>query len=135
MKFIYYNKYTDGGFKRLLNEGYSCENTMINYIPAFTGVGHFTIFTGSVSSIQGIAGIDWFDVTSEKLVYCTDDSTVQGVGVSGSPPNPFRQYPHPPICRSRCKRVSTGTVIQYRLPNDQLCFNRLCRAFNGGEFC
>lgn len=80
----YFDKYTDGGFKRLLNEGYSCENTMINYIPAFTGVGHSSIFTGSVPSIHGIAGNYWYDVKSEKSVYCTDDSTVLGVGATGS---------------------------------------------------
>jgi hypothetical protein len=29
----YYNRYApDGGFKRMLNQGFSCENTLINYI-------------------------------------------------------------------------------------------------------
>ena len=79
----YYSKYSDNGFKRLLNEGYSCENTMINYLPAYTGVGHSTIYTGSVPSIHGIAGNSWYDVKSEKSVYCTDDSTVKAVGTSG----------------------------------------------------
>lgn len=27
----YYDLYGEGGFKRLLHEGYNCENTMINY--------------------------------------------------------------------------------------------------------
>src|ERR1035437_1433322 len=36
----YYNKYKTGGFKRLLNEGFSCENSMINYIPTVTAIGH-----------------------------------------------------------------------------------------------
>ncbi|MDY6027920.1 MAG: alkaline phosphatase family protein, partial [Prevotella sp.] len=51
----YYDLYGEGGFKRMLNEGYSCENTMINYIPSITGVGHASIFTGTVPSIHGIA--------------------------------------------------------------------------------
>jgi len=76
----YYSKYGDSGFKRLLNEGFSCENTMINYVPSVTGIGHSTIFTGSVPSIHGIAGNDWFDTKTEKSIYCTDDSTVQAVG-------------------------------------------------------
>src|SRR5580698_130805 len=33
----YYNRYSDNGFKRLLNEGFSCENTQVDYIPTFTG--------------------------------------------------------------------------------------------------
>lgn len=80
----YHNKYTEGGFKRLLNEGFSCENAMLNYIPSITGVGHASIFTGSVPAIHGIAGNSWVDPMSGKSVYCTDDSTVDAVGVAAS---------------------------------------------------
>ena len=55
----YYDRYGNGGFKRLLNGGFSCENTMINYIPSVTGVGHTVIYTGSVPAISGITGNDW----------------------------------------------------------------------------
>jgi predicted AlkP superfamily pyrophosphatase or phosphodiesterase len=79
----FYNKYEKGGFKRLLGEGFSCENTMINYIPAVTALGHTSIFTGSVPSIHGIAGNDWIDKKTGKSIYCTDDSTVTTVGASG----------------------------------------------------
>src|SRR5713101_6972833 len=72
----YYDRYSGGGFKRLLNEGFSCENTYINHLPAFTAVGHTTIFSGSVPSIDGIAGNDWIDQATGKDVYCTEDSTV-----------------------------------------------------------
>jgi predicted AlkP superfamily pyrophosphatase or phosphodiesterase len=80
----YYDRYSGGGFKRLLNEGFSCENTYINHLPAFTAVGHTTIFSGSVPSIDGIAGNDWIDQTTGKDVYCTEDSTVQAVGGTGA---------------------------------------------------
>jgi len=76
----YYDKYESGGFKRLLNEGFSCENTMISYLPSVTAIGHSTIFTGSVPAIHGIAGNDWIDTKSGKQTYCTDDSTVVAVG-------------------------------------------------------
>jgi predicted AlkP superfamily pyrophosphatase or phosphodiesterase len=76
----YYNRYGEGGFKRLINQGFSCENTLINYLPSYTAVGHTCIFTGSVPSIHGIAGNNWTDQLSGKAVYCTDDSTVQTVG-------------------------------------------------------
>lgn len=79
----YYDRYeATGGFKRMLNEGFSCENTFINYIPSYTAVGHTTVFTGSVPAIHGIAGNGWIDQATGKGVYCTDDSTVQGVGSS-----------------------------------------------------
>jgi predicted AlkP superfamily pyrophosphatase or phosphodiesterase len=78
----YYNRYSEGGFKRLLNQGFSCENTLINYLPSYTAVGHTCIFTGSVPSITGIAGNDWTEQLTGARVYCTDDSTVQSVGAS-----------------------------------------------------
>lgn len=76
----YYDRYSNDGFKRLLNGGFSCENTFINYLPSFTAVGHSTIYTGSVPSIDGITGNEWIDQLTGKSVYCTSDSTVQPVG-------------------------------------------------------
>jgi hypothetical protein len=76
----YYDRYSADGFKRLLNGGFSCENTFINYLPSFTAVGHSTIYTGSVPSIDGIAGNEWIDQLSGKSIYSASDSTVQPVG-------------------------------------------------------
>jgi predicted AlkP superfamily pyrophosphatase or phosphodiesterase len=77
----YYDRYApDGGFKRLLNEGFSCENTMIPYIPTITACGHASIFTGSTPAVNGITGNDWWDYPRAKIVYCTDDDSVQTVG-------------------------------------------------------
>ncbi|HCL82356.1 MAG TPA: alkaline phosphatase family protein [Chitinophagaceae bacterium] len=81
----YYDRYSEGGFKRLLKQGFSCENTYINYLPSSTAVGHTCIYSGSVPSITGIAGNDWTDQLTGARVYCTDDSTVKAVGVSASP--------------------------------------------------
>ncbi len=74
------DRYGEGGFRRLLKKGFSCDNTMINYLPAFTAVGHTCIFTGSVPAFSGIAGNDWVEQSSGQRVYCTDDSTVLSVG-------------------------------------------------------
>ena len=78
----YYDKYGEGGFKRLLKKGFSCDNTMINYLPSFTAVGHSTIFTGSVPAFSGISGNDWIEQATNQRMYCTDDSTVKGVGAA-----------------------------------------------------
>ncbi|MEP7238878.1 MAG: alkaline phosphatase PafA [Ferruginibacter sp.] len=75
--------YSEGGFKRLLKEGFSAENTLVPYVPTYTAVGHTCIYTGSVPAITGIVGNNWFDKTTGKGVYCTDDSTVSTVGNSG----------------------------------------------------
>lgn len=76
----YYNRYKPNGFKRLLSEGFSCENTYINYIPTYTAIGHSTIYTGSIPAIHGITGNDFFIEATGKSIYCTDDSTVTTVG-------------------------------------------------------
>ena len=76
----YYDRYQAGGFKRLMHEGFNCENTNIDYIPTYTAIGHSTIYTGSVPAIHGIAGNDFVIQATGKSMYCTEDSTVKTVG-------------------------------------------------------
>lgn len=76
--YYYYDQYGDGGFKRLLNDGFSCENHMINYIPTITAVGHASVYTGTSPAFHGIAGNDF--TLDGKMVYCCNDKTVKGVG-------------------------------------------------------
>jgi predicted AlkP superfamily pyrophosphatase or phosphodiesterase len=80
----YYNRYTNGGFKRLINEGFSVENTFIPYTPTYTACGHTCIYTGSVPAVHGIIGNDWYDPETKKNMYCTEDSSVSTVGSTPS---------------------------------------------------
>jgi predicted AlkP superfamily pyrophosphatase or phosphodiesterase len=80
----YYDRYQSNGFKRLLNEGFSCENTQVDYIPTFTAPGHSCIYTGSVPAIHGIAGNDFTIQATGKTMYCTEDTSVQTVGSTSS---------------------------------------------------
>ncbi|MBC7400501.1 MAG: alkaline phosphatase family protein [Mucilaginibacter sp.] len=76
----FYDRYSAGGFKRMLNEGFSCENANIDYIPTVTAAGHTAIYTGSVPAIHGIAGNDFIIQATGKTMYCTGDSIAQTVG-------------------------------------------------------
>lgn len=76
----FYERYGDNGFKRMLNEGFSCENAYINYVPSVTGIGHSTVYTGSVPAIHGITGNDWIIQSTGKSMYCSEDSSVKTVG-------------------------------------------------------
>jgi predicted AlkP superfamily pyrophosphatase or phosphodiesterase len=76
----FYDRYQSNGFKRLLNEGFSCENTQVDYIPTFTAPGHTCIYTGSVPAITGIAGNDFIIQATGKSMYCTEDTTVKTIG-------------------------------------------------------
>lgn len=79
----YYDRYMeDGGFKQLLNNGFSCENTMIPYLPTVTACGHTSIYTGSVPAIDGITGNEWWDYNLSKMTYCTGDTSMKTVGSS-----------------------------------------------------
>ncbi|WP_114792787.1 alkaline phosphatase PafA [Niabella yanshanensis] len=74
------DRYTDGGFKRLLRDGFSCENTHIDYSPTITACGHTSVYTGSVPAIHGIIGNSWYDKSLGRNVGCVDDKEVQLVG-------------------------------------------------------
>jgi predicted AlkP superfamily pyrophosphatase or phosphodiesterase len=79
----YYDRYAaNGGFKRLLNKGFSCENTLIPYTPTITACGHSSIYTGSVPAINGITGNFWWDNEQMRSVYCTEDKSVKTVGTN-----------------------------------------------------
>jgi len=82
----FYNLYGNDGFKRLLKNGYNCQNTSVNYIPANTGPGHACIYTGSVPSIHGIAGNNWMDVQTCTGMYCVEDKNVHQVGDESKAP-------------------------------------------------
>lgn len=72
--------YGPDGFKRMLSQGYSFENTLIPYTPTYTAAGHTCVYTGSVPAIHGIVGNDWFEKSIDKGMYCSGDSTVLSVG-------------------------------------------------------
>ncbi len=77
----YYNRYSpNGGFKRLLNQGFSCENTFIPYMPTITACGHTSVYSGTVPAINGITGNGWWDYEKNRTVYCSEDKTVKTVG-------------------------------------------------------
>ncbi len=81
----YYDRYdANGGFKRMINQGFSCENTLIPYVPTITACGHSSIFSGSVPALTGISGNMWWDKEQRRSVYCTEDKSVATVGSSSA---------------------------------------------------
>lgn len=81
----YYNRYLpNGGFKRMLNNGFTCDNTFIPYAPTVTACGHSCVYTGSVPAINGITGNFWWDYEKNRNVYCSEDKTVKTVGSTGN---------------------------------------------------
>ncbi len=78
----FWNHYGDGGFKRLVNNGFNCKNNHFNYAPTSTGPGHASVYTGTTPATHGIIGNDWYDKVSGEEVYCASDSTYASVGTT-----------------------------------------------------
>ncbi len=77
----FYDLYkSNGGFKRLMNDGFSCDNTFVPYLPTVTACGHSCVYTGSVPAIHGITGNNFWDNNLNKKIYCVEDNAVSTVG-------------------------------------------------------
>ena len=74
----YYEQFGEGGFRRLIDQGYSFDNCLINYLPTITAIGHTSVYTGTTPAFHGICG-NSFRIDGRRT-YCTADSTVAPVG-------------------------------------------------------
>jgi predicted AlkP superfamily pyrophosphatase or phosphodiesterase len=78
--FRYWGQYGNNGFKKLVNQGYSCRNTNFNYMPTYTGPGHASIYTGTTPAVHGIIANNWYLPNENRAIYCTEDKAVATVG-------------------------------------------------------
>lgn len=76
----YWDKFGNGGFKKLIQEGYFFKNAHFNYVPTYTGPGHASIYTGTSPATHGIIANDWYDKETNAVVYCTDDKDAKTIG-------------------------------------------------------
>lgn len=76
----FWDKYSDGGFKRLMNEGFNFRNNHYNYVPTYTAPGHASVYTGTTPAMHGIVGNDWYNRNTGRNIYCTEDKSVKTVG-------------------------------------------------------
>ncbi|MFD1015657.1 alkaline phosphatase PafA [Winogradskyella rapida] len=74
------SKFGEGGFMRMINEGFNCKNNHFNYVPTYTGPGHASVYTGTTPKIHGIIGNNWYDKEIKEMVYCASDDQVTPVG-------------------------------------------------------
>ena len=77
----YQERYSQGGFLRMMNEGYNCNRTLINYLPSVTAVGHTAVYTGSVPALTGIVSNSMY--LDGEYVGAVADLNVKPVGVEG----------------------------------------------------
>ena len=80
----FWNRFGDGGFKRIAGDGFNFKNAHFNYIPTYTGPGHASVWTGATPESHGIIGNNWYDKFSRESVYCAGDPEVNPVGTSSA---------------------------------------------------
>ncbi|WP_422860864.1 alkaline phosphatase PafA [Flagellimonas sp. S174] len=100
----FWSHYGEGGFKRLVREGFNCKNHHFNYAPTSTGPGHASVYTGATPATHGIIGNTWYDKTQDLGVYCAGDSEYNSIGTSS---NAGKMSPH--------RMLSTTITDQLRL--------------------
>lgn len=79
----FYERYGDGGFRRMMNQGFDVRNGHYNYFPTVTGPGHASVYTGTTPAVHGIIGNSWYDKKTKKSVNCVEDARYQVVGSAG----------------------------------------------------
>ena len=84
-------RFGQGGFMRMINDGYNCKNNHYNYVPTYTGPGHASIFTGTTPKYHGVIANGWYDKETKKNVYCAGDDSVTSVGTES---NAGKMSPH-----------------------------------------
>ena len=80
----YFDRYSQGGFKRMMEEGFNCEQTLIPYTPTVTAAGHASIYTGTVPAVHGITGNNFYVKSLQRGMYCTEDKSVKTVGADNA---------------------------------------------------
>lgn len=78
--YTYNKKYSDGGFRRLIREGFNYKNAHYNYVPTVTAAGHSSIYTGTTPSLHGIIGNSWYSRSDKKVVGNVEDRNEKLVG-------------------------------------------------------
>jgi predicted AlkP superfamily pyrophosphatase or phosphodiesterase len=76
----YWNKFQEGGFKRLVNEGAVCSNAQLDLHIQKISTGTATLFTGVYPATHGIVNDSWYDRLKKKEINCIADDYYITVG-------------------------------------------------------
>ncbi len=106
----YYERYTDGGFRRLMAEGYNCNRLSINYLPAVTAVGHTAVYTGTVPAFNGIISNSMF--FDGKWDTPVRDWSVQPVGTKR---DEGKASPHRLMCTTMTDELRLATNFRSKV--------------------
>lgn len=78
----YWEKFSDRGFKKLINEGTFCKNASYDYFFTQSAPAHATLATGTNPGVHGIVADNWYHPLRDEILYCTSDNNADPVGGS-----------------------------------------------------
>jgi predicted AlkP superfamily pyrophosphatase or phosphodiesterase len=78
----YWDKFSDGGFKLIVNEGAFCKNARFNYLLTQSYPGIATIATGSNPMVHGIISNKWYNKLNGSEVDAVADEKMNTIGGS-----------------------------------------------------
>lgn len=105
----FWNHYGDGGFKRLVSEGFNCKNNHFNYAPTSTGPGHASVYTGTTPATHGVIGNNWYDKKADEVVYCVSDANYTSVGTTS---DAGKMSPHRMLTTTFADQVRLDTQMR-----------------------
>ncbi len=80
----YWDKFSEKGFRRLINEGTICKNAYYNYLFTENGPANATIATGTEPAHHGIVSDKWYNRLREEVVFCEIDPNTHIIGKEGA---------------------------------------------------
>ncbi|MDT8400204.1 MAG: alkaline phosphatase family protein [Bacteroidales bacterium] len=87
----YWNMFSEGGLKKLINEGTFYKNASYDFFLSQSAPAHATLSTGTVPRHHGVVADNWYLPLREEIIYCTSDNSVNPVGGS------FERGLHSPV--------------------------------------
>jgi len=79
---VYWNKFGEGGFKKMATNGANCKNARYSYLITEPSVGFASIATGARPSEHGVVSDFWYRRTTNEVVGSLDDPEQTSVGGS-----------------------------------------------------
>jgi predicted AlkP superfamily pyrophosphatase or phosphodiesterase len=77
---LYWDKYDDNGFKKLIGEGTVCKNARIDYYSSHNEPGYATLGTAAYPNAHGIVTDQWYNRIKDKMIRATYDEDVETLG-------------------------------------------------------
>ena len=84
---VYWDKFSDGGFRKMATTGANCKNARYDYLITDPSVGFASIATGTRPSEHGIVSDYWYRRLTNEIVHSIEDQEQTAIGGSyGSGP-------------------------------------------------